>query len=609
MDCPKLLRTLVVGDNPKLLAQVSCLLAKKGSYLPIVDGPRLARQDYPAEVSIRGNAAASMKAKTVLFVGLPDETCSSFSRQVPASVSKRIASAEEVRQWPGMVRPLKGEPLSWGADNIAYGLLIALREQRSIVFGTHASPSLAVPTRSGHWVVCESGDEHAQVIAANYAYSLDAGLCLIPEVDRRNAEDLLETFYSLYELQESVAGALDRLQHRLRELTGPLPLTAMRSVTFITDRLPFGAAYPEFPSTHLPMYPQLGVSVLNGFVAEQEDKQGIGCAVLVDPQKTEAPEVGAAASLLKDRRVFVRAYVGPAANVLDVSRMVKLYPYDLLVIATHCGDAPGWRCTYEFDDSSGKMRRLEVDTAIGVAISDRDDDRVLVTQLYNFTSLDGVSWHDPDRDSKLEVGSAIHDFLKQIESLKPVLKVPIDRVHRAAVLQMHDNNYLPIPHSIASHGCPVILNNACASWHRLSETFVLGGARAYLGTLYPVTVYDAEPVTVKLFGKHFGKPLPVALWASQREAYGAKSPRRPYVMAGIFPQRLRTVVRDVPAETAKALLRNARHYKKRLDGDAQLSEKAKDSLRECIDYFEREATGLYDRWIAPSEHKAPKTGR
>jgi hypothetical protein len=608
MDCPKLIRTLVMGDNPKLLAQVSCLLAKKGCYLPVVDGPRMTRQDYLAEVSIRGNAAGNMRAKTVLFVGLPEETCSLFSRQVPASVSKRIALAEEVKETPGLARKLKAEPLFWGADNLAYGLLTALREQRSIAFGPHSSPALPVQTRSGHWVVCEAGDEHAQVIAANYAYSLGAGLCMVPKVDRRHAEDLLETFYSLYELQESVSDALTRLHQKLRDLSGPLPLVSMRSVTFISNWLPFGVAYPEFPSTHLAMYPQLGVSVLNGFVAEQDDRHGIGCAILVDPQKAEAPEIEAAATLLKDRRVFVRGYVGPAANVLNISRMVELYPYDLLVIATHCGDASGWRWSYEFEDSSGKMRRLEVDTAIGVALSDRGDDKLQVTQLFNFTSLDGVSWHDPQRDSKLVVGSAILDFSKRIDELKPVLKVPIDRVHRSAVLQMHDNNYLPMHRSIAGHGCPVILNNACASWHRLSETFVLGGARAYLGTLYPMTAYDAESVTIRLFGKHFGKPLPVALWVAQREAYGASSLRRPYVMAGIFPQRLRTVFRDMPTETAKALLRNARHYKAQLEGAVDLSEKAKKDLQESINYLESEAKGLYSRWIAPIKSKAPNTG-
>jgi hypothetical protein len=516
-------------------------------------------------------------------------------------VSRRIESLEEVRNLQELTRALKAAPLSWGIDNLGYGLLTALREQRSIEFGSQPSPVTPIPSRSGHWVICEAGDEHAQVIAANYAYSIDAGLCLIPEVDRRQAEEILETFYSLYESKEAVVDTLARLQKKLRDLSSAFSQAVVRGATFITSGLPFGTAYPEFPSTHLLIYPQLGVTVLNGFVAEQDDKQGVGCAVLVDPQKAEAPEIKATADLLRDRRIFIRGYVGAAANVRDVSRMIELYPYDLLVIATHCGDASGWRWTYEFEDSSGRWRRLEVDTAIGVGLSDRGDDNLLVTQLYNFTSLDGVGWNDPDRDSTLVVGSAILDFCARIDELKPIAKVPIERVHRAAVLQMHDNNYLPIPRSIAGHGCPVILNNACASWHRLSETFMLGGARAYLGTLYPVTVYDAEPVTVKLFGKHFGKPLAVALWAAQREAYGAGSPRRPFVMAGIFPQKLRTVHRDVPTETAKTLLRNARHYKRRLDEGENLNAKAREELQASVNYLEREASGLYARWIAPSE--------
>ncbi|EWS53018.1 hypothetical protein X551_04196 [Methylibium sp. T29] len=58
MDCPKLLRTLIVGDDPRLLAQVSCLLARRRHYLPVIDGPRMTRPDYLTEVTIRGNAAA-----------------------------------------------------------------------------------------------------------------------------------------------------------------------------------------------------------------------------------------------------------------------------------------------------------------------------------------------------------------------------------------------------------------------------------------------------------------------------------------------------------------------------------------------------------------------
>lgn len=599
MDCPKLVRALVMGDDAKLLAQVSCLLARKGCYLPVVDGPRMTRPDSRAEVAIRGNAAARMRPEIVVFAGLTAETTELFADQVPRKMSRGVSSAEEAAALTGWTRPVKGEPLPWGTDKIGYGLLTALRQQRTITFSETASSTEPIPSRSGHLVVCEDGDDHAQVVAANYAYSLDAGLCLIPEMDRRLCEDLLETFYSVYDLEESVSDALDRLQGKFRELAGPLPLDGIRSITFITSWLPLGTAFPDVPSTHLAMYPQLGISVLAGFSAEQDERKGIGCAILVDPKKTEAPEIDAATKLLRDRGVFIRGYMGPAANVLDVSRMVELYPYDLLVIATHCGDASGWRWTYEFEDSSGALRRLEVDTAIGVALSDRGDDKVLVSQLFNFAALDGVSWLDPDRDSKLVVGSAIRDFGERIDELKPVSKVSIDRVHRSAVLQMHDNNYLPMPRSIAGHGAPVILNNACASWHRLSEVFVLGGARAYLGTLYPVTVYDAAPVTQGLLGKHFSKPLPVALWAAQRDAYGNGSPRRPYVMAGIFPQRLRASMRDVPMDTAKSLLQDARRLKQVLGAKDGLGDDARDELERQLEYLEREAAQLFKRWIAP----------
>lgn len=343
MDCPRLLRTLVVGDDPKLLAQISCLAARKGHYLPVVDGPRLSRQDDAAEVVVRGNAAARLKAELVLFAGVSLETTALFSRQIPGAVSKRVETVTEVEGVPGLTRSMKGDPLVWGRDRLGCGLLLALQQQRSIVFTDAPSPAHPISGKSGHWVVCEAGDDHAQVVAANYAYSLNAGLCLIPEIERRQAEDLLESFYSLYELEESPGAALDRLNNRFRAMVGDLPVGLVKSATFITHFLPLGVAFPEFPSSHMATYPQLGVNMVNGFAAELDEGQALGCAVLVDPQKTEAPEIAAATNLLRDRQVFLRAHVGPAANVLQVSQMVELYPYDLLIIATHCGDAAGWR--------------------------------------------------------------------------------------------------------------------------------------------------------------------------------------------------------------------------------------------------------------------------
>jgi hypothetical protein len=243
-------------------------------------------------------------------------------------------------------------------------------------------------------VVCEDDDDLAQVIAANYAYALDAGLCLIPAVAEEDARSILESFYSLHEPgAESPTSRLDRLIARLRALAGELPLIDGGCVTFVTRRLPWGVAFPEIPSTHLFSYPDLGISIINGITAEQPDSLGVRVAALIDPGSVDAKEAEAVAEGLSGRGVLVRRLRGRRATVRDGSLMIELFPYDLLLISTHCGDASGWRWTYEFEDSEGIDRVLVVDLAIGVA-ENPVDEIVNVTQFTRFVSIDGIDWGD-----------------------------------------------------------------------------------------------------------------------------------------------------------------------------------------------------------------------
>ena len=235
-----------------------------------------------------------------------------------------------------------------------------------------------------------------------------------------------------------------------------------------------GFSVPEVPSTHLFKYPDLGIAIINGMAAAQPDKPGIGFVALVDPQTTEAHEIAAAERLRPPRGAFVRKYFGAGANVRDVTKMMELLPYDLLIIATHCGDVDGYRWTYEFKDSEGIDRILVVDIAIGVGHTDEANMRS-VTQFIRFVSLDGVDWHDPEKDNKLYVGKAIHDYLEKTRSetnpLEPVKKGTIPRVVGSSALKLHDHNLIVLPLALADEGTPVIINNACASWHRLASNF------------------------------------------------------------------------------------------------------------------------------------------
>ena len=345
------------------------------------------------------------------------------------------------------------------------------------------------------------------MIAANYAFSLGAGLHLIAETDKSECEELLEAFYGIYELGVDQAAVRHRLLGRLREMCGHLTLPPGGSLTFVTRRLPFGAAFPEMPSTHLFAYPDLGISIVNGFAAEQRGTRGANIAVLVDPGKVRAPEMEAAAKLLPARGLFVRGYDRDGATVRNISEMTDHFPYDLLIFATHCGDADGWRWTYKYDDSEGIPRTLVVDVAIGVARTD-DPEKLEVIQYNRFVSLDGVDWNDRDAKKNLYVGTAIKDFVdRDVDEpcWEPIHKEAIPRVVGSAAMAMADDNYIAMPRSLASQGSPIIINNACVSWHELAARFTFSDARAYVGTLVPVADLEAEAIVVLLLDKYFGK--------------------------------------------------------------------------------------------------------
>jgi hypothetical protein len=114
--------------------------------------------------------------------------------------------------------------------------------------------------------------------------------------------------------------------------------------------------------------------------------------------------------LLPQRGMLVRAYEADAANVRAITVMIELFPFDLLLIATHCGDAPGFRWTYEFTDTESIARTLIVDIAVGFGATD-DRDMAAVTQFMHFVSLDGVDWRDPAAKHQHYIGSAMNDFM------------------------------------------------------------------------------------------------------------------------------------------------------------------------------------------------------
>jgi hypothetical protein len=597
LKCPHIHPTVIVGDDPFLVAQLSCALSRTRTYLSVIDGPRMTRPDQTSEITRRNNAIASARADKTLLAGLTQAGLEAMRAALPARHAE-VATSDDVVRLTIDQKVRDNAPLKWGKQAIGLGLLRALNERRLIEFGDYPSPSAPVTSRSGHVVVCETGEALSEVIAANYAYSMDAGLHLIAETDEEECRYLLESYCGINQPGVDQGATRLRIQSRMRELCGSLDLAPGGSITFITRHLPFGLAFPELPSTHLFTYPDLGIAVINGFAAEQPGTRGVNVAVLVDPGKVRAPEIDAAAKILPSRRMFVRGYKNEGATVRNVTEMVELFPYDLLVFATHCGDASGWRWTYRYMDSEGIDRTLVVDIAIGIASTD-EPEMLQVMQYVRFVSLDGVDWNDPVAKKDLYVGTAILDYAhreREDPNWEPVHKEEIQRVIGSAAMAMADHNYIAMPRSLASEGSPIIINNACVSWHELASRFMFNNARAYIGTIMEVSDLEAEAIVLQVLDKHFGKPLAHGIWAAQNATYGPNGDRRPYVVTGVYPQRLRSTPEDAPRRIFQRLLGAARDWQRRLV-EAAGDERLEKDIRSILDYHKRELAGFKSRWI------------
>src|SRR5690606_28884428 len=108
----------------------------------------------------------------------------------------------------------------------------------------------------------------------------------------------------------------------------------------------------------------------------------------------------------------------------------------------------------------------------------------------------------------------------------------VDRVRGSMAISLHDGLWLFASHGLHPETAPIVLNNSCWSWHRLCAKFTFAGARAYIGSLYPVINLEAQEVAVTTFRQHGSRELFLALWKAQQAVYGDQG-RRPYVMFGL----------------------------------------------------------------------------
>jgi hypothetical protein len=601
-ECPSFERTCCIGNDPILLGEISSFYNKERHYFSVMDEPRLEREDAQNEVIRRNNSIARIRPEVIIYAGLSDESKREFSSRLPSRFVLEINSTEEIDS--KLPSSFPREVLHWGQQRLAIGLLLAKQTGRRLKIDLEESPStFGIMGSSGHAVVLEDRTDIAPIIAANYAYSIGAGLIIIPEVSKDLADEIGEEFYTLYSEEgfEPLEEKMVALRKKLRTLVGEIEyLEFTGGLTFVTSGLPFGFAFNEVPSTHIFAYPDMGVHLPNAIAEEQPNSPGTRVSLLIEPGDFDNSEIKEISDRLWNRGGFVHILAEKGATVFNVHQNIEFYPYDLLVISTHADETSGRRFTYQFTDRHGCQHEITVDEGVGFGY-DPATDKFLVSTYERFISLDGVPWHDSEGKSKItNIKVALLDFIeikkKDIKSLKIIKTKELKRVKGCMALKMFDHNYLPSPHAIADTNSPIVMNNACSSWHELSKRLIFAGARAYIGTMFPITGIEAKEIGIRLFASHLEEPLAFALWQVQNEVYGREM-RRPYVMVGPHFTKIRLSQINVPKYLTHRLSISMKRWQKKSESHPE--EEIKINAKKAEEFLEKELRKHIIRWYGP----------
>jgi hypothetical protein len=462
-ECPVFEDTCCIGDDPILLAEISSFFNEIGHYFPVMDEPRLTREDASNEVIRRNNALAIIKPNTIIYADVSEESKREFSSRIPKEKIIELNNRDEVNGKLSYKKTHPDEILHWGRERIAIGLLQAKQTGKRLKIDLEESPSIfKLEGTSGNLVICEERKDIAPVIAANYAYSIGAGLSIIPEMPSELVNEINEEFYTIYseDRWEPIEQRIKDLRGKLRSLIGEVDIGLAGSLTFITGGIPWGFAFCQVPTTHIFAYPDMGIHLANGIGTEQKNVQGTRVSLLIEPGNLIDSEIDEIRKNLVENGGFVRTVHGKGAKVSEVTRLIELYPYDLLVISTHADEVSGERITFKFEDRNGLEREFIEDRGLGFGL-DPKTDKVLITEFFRPLAVDGISWDDPENKKLIGAGLVFEDFIhtrqKDVGLLKIVARENLRHVKGCIALRMADHNYIPSPHSIADTNTNVLI--------------------------------------------------------------------------------------------------------------------------------------------------------
>lgn len=512
-------------DNAELAAVISSYFSDKDTYFPVFIFPNVNASESDVDdfeqdnyiSKMIGNEAAVLinnalarvgGCEYLILAGL-NEHQKSYVRISKSMKVVEIASVDDVHEKLSQVGISRKGVIECKSKDILVGLHLAQHEGKRLVINEAAEDLQTAPKKKGGLIVVEQKPKDAStVVAVNYAFSVDANLEVVKPLDKPEVHSIQRFIQKWYE--DGGNNHFQKIVNKVNQRVGHLNFSDFDYATFFTEGLPYSLIIKNvIPCSYVHLSLRADLFVMNCIVFENTER--FNSAVVFSPIEDFIPvdETLWLVDFFRKNNYFLRPLIGEHATVQNLDFHAHHFPYDILHITSHGGEVDGYAVSEEFTDRKGAKHHVEYDEVVGFSPVPGKD-LIGVHRKTIFRKFDGFQWTSEEL-AKQKIPSYVYEDMRKAmyngKMGQEAKREQKDRVPTSCAIKCYDSIHQGMFRSLASHSSPFVFNSTCWSWYEVAKFFLAGGARGYVGTLWPVRL-DIATLAAKTFYENvFGSTI------------------------------------------------------------------------------------------------------
>jgi hypothetical protein len=587
---------IIDHEQIELAALISSYISEVGSYVPFFEFPSTSSASGPVDTEmvnehtpsrIRaeefdvfvGNALLRMgKCEYLILAGLSAEQ-KSYLRFLGHFTVIEVATLSDVPFALFAFRDEERPVLPCLPEQALIGLYHSILEQRPLRFTSDAPTMEAWAPDGKSLIVVEKHPFISPVLAVHYACAVQSAIAIVDEM--KQADGKLVP-YLLEGWKNGDISDYEQVVDWVNSRVGAIDFTRYESATFFTIGLPYSLVLRNvIPMCYVHLNYRPDLFIINSIL--KEASPSAKAALVFSPKEFKIEETSGVITRLRKEHLYVRPLIGKDATVHNLDMHVKEFPYDWLHICSHGGEVSGYIITERFTDRDGHEHIVEYDEVVGFA-PQPGKELIPVHRKTIFRKFDGYVWGSAAFRYASYPQYVFADMQNAMSASFRGKEKPT-RVYKAVVadscaIKCHGpgGNYQALLQTVGAHGAPVVFNNSCWSAFGIAESFLVAGARGYIGTLWGVDNAVAVGVAESFYSQLFQGTVLDAIHAAGKETLGSTSAYI-YVYWGLPFTRLQPI-QDADLNRYRVFLQ---HYEGSVEWKYKADESDRPASREIME--------------------------